>query len=92
MESSQFLSKDDVAKIGDFTSIAPGATLGGNVSIGNSSAISLLSGVIQGKKIGNNCLIAAGAIVVNDIPDNSIVKGVPGKITGTRNKEDKYLG
>lgn len=33
--------------------------------------------------IGNNVIIAAGAIVTHDIPDNSVVAGVPAKIIGT---------
>ena len=31
-------------------------------------------------KIGNNCIIGAGAVVVTDIPDCSVVVGVPGKV------------
>lgn len=33
--------------------------------------------------IGNNVAISAGAIVTHDIPDNSVVAGVPAKIIGT---------
>ena len=37
----------------------------------------------MGITIGNNVIIAAGAIVTHDIPDNSVVAGVPAKIIGT---------
>ena len=33
-------------------------------------------------KIGNNCQIGAAAVVLNDVPDNSIVVGIPGKVIG----------
>ena len=35
-------------------------------------------------KIGNNVTIAAGAVVLNDIPDNSIVAGIPAKVIKTK--------
>lgn len=39
-------------------------------------------------KIGSNVIVAAGAIVTKDIPDNSIVAGVPAKVIGDF---DSYL-
>ena len=36
--------------------------------------------IIGGVKIGNNVMIAPGAFVNFDVPDNSIVIGNPGKI------------
>lgn len=36
--------------------------------------------VLPGVHIGNNCVIAAGAVVTHDIPDNSLVGGVPAKL------------
>lgn len=38
--------------------------------------------------IGNNCIVGAGAVITRNIPDNSVVVGVPGKIIG--NIEDYY--
>ena len=49
-------------------------TIGDNVCV-NANAI-----IIGGCKIGNNVLIAPGAFVNFDVPDNSIVIGNPGKI------------
>ena len=31
-------------------------------------------------KIGNNIVIGANAVVVDDVPDNAVVVGVPGKV------------
>ena len=36
--------------------------------------------VLPGTTIGNNVVVGAGSVVVNDIPDNSIVVGNPAKI------------
>jgi carbonic anhydrase/acetyltransferase-like protein (isoleucine patch superfamily) len=38
--------------------------------------------VLNGAKIGNNCLIGAGALITEgkEIPDGSLVMGVPGKV------------
>ena len=30
-------------------------------------------------KVGKNCKIGAGAVVISDIPDNKIAKGIPAK-------------
>lgn len=35
--------------------------------------------VIGGVHIGNNVIVAAGAVVTKDVPDNTIVGGVPAK-------------
>lgn len=48
--------------------------------------------VIGGVKIGNNVLIAPGAFVNFDVPDNSIVLGNPGKIiVKDTSPTDKYI-
>ena len=36
--------------------------------------------VLQGVTIGNGCVIAAGSVITQDIPDNSLVAGVPATI------------
>ena len=37
----------------------------------------------MGVTIGSNVIIAAGAIVTHDIPDNSVVAGVPARVIGS---------
>lgn len=39
--------------------------------------------VMPGVTIGNNCIVAAGAIVTKDVPDGAVVAGVPAKVIGT---------
>ena len=36
--------------------------------------------IMPGITIGNNVVIAAGAVVTKDVPDNSLVGGVPAKL------------
>lgn len=48
--------------------------------IGNNVCINANAIVVGGVRIGNNVLIAPGAFVNFDVPDNSIVIGNPGKI------------
>lgn len=47
------------------------------VSIGNNVWIGWGSTILKGVTIGDNCIIAAGSIVVNDIPANSMAAGNP---------------
>lgn len=39
--------------------------------------------VMPGVTIGSGCVIAAGAVVTKDIPDNSVAAGVPAKVVRT---------
>jgi len=44
--------------------------------------------IMGGITIGKNAMIGAGAVVVHDVPDFSIVAGVPARVIGdTRDKE-----
>ena len=36
--------------------------------------------ILPGVKIGNHCVVAAGAVVTKDVPPHSLVAGVPAKI------------
>lgn len=50
------------------------------VTIGNDVWIGMRVVIMPGVKIGNGAVIGAGAVVTKDIPDYSIVGGVPAKI------------
>lgn len=49
------------------------------ISIGNDVWIGGNCTILPGVTIGNNVIIAAGAVVAKDIPDNCIAAGVPAK-------------
>ncbi|MEB3286045.1 MAG: acyltransferase [Vampirovibrionales bacterium] len=52
------------------------------VEIGDCCFIGTGAVIMKGVTVGHHCVIGAGAIVTKDIPDFSIVFGVPAKITG----------
>ncbi|WP_071130716.1 sugar O-acetyltransferase [Enterococcus timonensis] len=49
------------------------------VTIGNDVWIGGKSTIMPGITIGNNVIIAAGAVVTHDVPDNTLVGGVPAR-------------
>ena len=52
--------------------------------IGNDVWIGASVSIMPGVKVGNGCVIAAGSVVTKDIPDFSVVAGVPAKIIKNR--------
>jgi UDP-perosamine 4-acetyltransferase len=65
--------------VGDHTHIATGACLSGGVRVGSDSLIGAGSVVRQYISIGNNAVVGAGACAVRDVPDGSVVVGVPAR-------------
>lgn len=50
------------------------------IHIGNNVFIGAHSIILGGVNIGNNCVVGAGSIVTKDIPNNSVVCGVPARV------------
>lgn len=50
--------------------------------IGEGSRIGANSTILPGVKIGKNCLIGAGSVVTDDIPDDSVAYGNPARVVG----------
>lgn len=88
------------AIIGDNVNISSGVTIGqqnrgikqGSPIIGNNVFIGANSIIVGKVNIGNNVLIAPGAYVNFDVPNNSIVIGNPGKIKEDTNATYGYIG
>ena len=78
----------ETAIIGDNVTLYQGVTLGGtgkeqgkrHPTVGNNVMIGAGAKVLGSVTIGNNCKIGAGSVVLKDVPDNSTVVGVPGRI------------
>lgn len=94
-------------EIGSFTTIAAEVTItngghdvenfepySGKVTIGKGCWIGHAARIIRPVTIGDNVIIAAGAIVTEDIPAGTVVMGVPAKVSRTRQLPDKvwFLG
>lgn len=61
----------------DGVHISPGAYVGGTVKIGACTWVCIGSCIKNNVSIGRDSIIAAGAIVINDIPDGALAAGVP---------------
>lgn len=59
------------------------------VIVGDNVVMGANAVVLEGVKIGNGCVIAAGSVVISDVPDNSVVAGVPGRIIKTVDEKTK---
>jgi serine O-acetyltransferase len=78
--------------LGDDCVIRHGVTLGNAGAhdpssaprIGSRVEIGAGAKVLGGISVGNDVIIGANAVVVDDVPDNSVVGGVPAKILKTR--------
>ena len=70
-------------ELDDFVHLSSNVTLCAEVTIGEGTHIGAGSTVIPGKNIGKWCVIGAGAVIIQDVPDYSMVVGVPGKIIRT---------
>jgi len=61
------------------TLVKEGASIGANATI------------VCGNTLGNHCLIGAGTVVTKDVPDYTLIIGVPGKIKGKVSEACKKL-
>ncbi len=69
--------------IGRYCTLGHGAIVHG-CTVAENSLIGMGATILNGARIGRNCLIAARTLITEDtvIPDNSLVRGIPGKIFG----------
>ena len=78
----------ETAEIGDDVTIYQGVTLGGtgkdqgkrHPTIGNNVLIGAGAKVLGPFKVGDNSRIAAGAVVLSEVPENCTAVGVPARI------------
>lgn len=65
--------------IESFATLSPNTHVCGNVHLSPQCYLGASSTIIQGKCIGTNTTIGAGATVVTDIPDNCTAVGIPAR-------------
>lgn len=89
----------ETAEIGDDVTLYQGVTLGGtgkdvgkrHPTIGNGVMIGAGAKVLGPFKVGDNSNIAAGAVVLDEIPENCTAVGVPARIVKQYGKRvDKF--
>lgn len=89
----------ETAEIGDDVTIYQAVTLGGtgkdvgkrHPTIGNGVVVSSGAKVLGPFKVGNNSKIGAGSVVLEEVPDNCTVVGIPGRIVKRGNKKAEDL-
>ena len=78
----------ETTEIGDDVTIYHQVTLGGtstrkgkrHPTIGNNVVIGAGAKILGPVRIGDNCKIGANSVVIRDVPPNSTVVGIPGKV------------
>ncbi|MBE5039340.1 acyltransferase [Ructibacterium gallinarum] len=82
-----------------FRHLVPDLEITKPIVVGDYVYFGTRSMIMPGVKIGNQCIIAAGAVVTRDVPDHSVVGGVPAHIIKTSEeyfekikKESLHLG
>jgi serine O-acetyltransferase len=79
--------------IGDNCTLYQGVTLGGtgkeqgkrHPTLGNNVMVSAGAKILGSFKIGDNSKIGAGSVVLEEVPPNSTVVGVPGRVVKRNN-------
>ena len=78
----------ETAELGSNVTLYQGVTLGGtgkekgkrHPTIGNNVVVSSGAKVLGSFKVGDNSKIGSGSVVLKEVPPNSVVVGVPGRI------------
>jgi sugar O-acyltransferase (sialic acid O-acetyltransferase NeuD family) len=78
INTGSIIEHDCIVK--DFVHVAPSSVVCGGVEIGQGTLIGANSTINPNIKIGENVMIGSGSVVLNDIPNNSVVVGNPGKV------------
>lgn len=79
----------ETAEIGENVTLLQGVTLGGtslkrekrHPTLGGNVVVGAGAKIIGGFTIGDGSRIGAGSVVVREVPPNSVVVGVPGRVT-----------
>ena len=79
----------ETAEVGRNVTLLQGVTLGGtslrrekrHPTLGDNVVVGAGAKVLGGFTIGENSRIGAGSVVVREVPPNSVVVGVPGRVT-----------
>ena len=88
----------ETAEVGDDCLLYQGVTLGGtgkdkgkrHPTLGNNVLVGSGAKVLGPFKVGDNCRIAAGAVVLREVPPNSTAVGVPAQVVPVAGKPVYY--
>lgn len=66
--------------IGDFSTIAQGAIVGGGARLGRQVYVGMAAAILDHLTVGDGAIVAAGAVVTRDVPARTMVAGIPARI------------
>jgi len=89
----------ETTEIGDDVTIYQGVTLGGtstkkvkrHPTIGNRVVIGAGAKILGNITIGDDSRIGSGSVIVKDVPSDSTVVGIPGKIVKRKTKDHEIM-
>lgn len=61
------------------------------IEIGDDVWIGYGATILSGTKVGSCSVVAAGSVVVHDVPRNSVVAGNPAKVVSKRYSDEEFL-
>jgi len=67
------------AVVEDFASLNPGSIISGECRVADGTLVGAGAIVLQGLTVGRDVTVGAGAVVTKAVPDERVVKGVPGR-------------
>ena len=70
--------------IEDYVTLSPGVHISGDVTVGMGAFIGTGVNIIEKVHIGEWSVIGAGSTIIHNVPPNTTVVGVPGKVIKTR--------
>ncbi|MCT2279740.1 acetyltransferase [Micromonospora chalcea] len=65
--------------LGDFVSVNPLAAVSGDCHLSEGTLVGTNAAVLQGLRVGRDSTVGAGACVVRDVGERTVVKGVPAR-------------
>jgi sugar O-acyltransferase (sialic acid O-acetyltransferase NeuD family) len=89
LNSGSSLDHDSI--MGDFSSLAPRATTGGNCRIGAYSALCIGAVLTHGVSVGEHAVVGAGSTVLGDIESHTVAYGTPARPIRQRPPGGRYL-
>jgi sugar O-acyltransferase (sialic acid O-acetyltransferase NeuD family) len=89
LNTNSSLDHDSVME--DFSSLGPGATTGGNCSIGGYSAIAIGAVLLHGIHVGEHAVLGAGSTALKNLDSLKVAYGTPARVVRDRKPGDIYL-
>jgi sugar O-acyltransferase (sialic acid O-acetyltransferase NeuD family) len=86
LSSRSFVSHH--VKIGSHTFCGPAVNLAGNAEIGECCFLGINTTCIDGVRIGRNVQTAGGSVVTKDVPDHTLIAGVPAVVKKTLSSDE----